>query len=119
MKRISICLVVMAVLWASASPALADEGGGLYEPAPEPASKEQAREFIKGLPGGREIERRLTERQLDEGVRLRGAGDRTSPATARRAGIGSGSDFVDGWPLALAMAAAVLAAAGWRTRRRA
>ena len=122
MRRVSICVVVLAAFAAAASPALG-RGAGLYEPSTEPAAKDQAWKFIGALRGGRKIERRLTESQFDNGVLLRRAGDRELPRTtgptARRAGIGSGSELVEGWPLAVAAAAAVLAAAAWLARRRA
>jgi len=120
---VSICIVVIVASAAAASPALAGGGAGLYEPGPEPAARDQARRFIKALPGGRKIELRLTESQFEDGLVLGRTSDRELPRTtgptARRAGIGSGSELVEGWPLAVAAAAAVLAAAAWLARRRA
>jgi hypothetical protein len=101
-----------------AAPAAA-QGGGLYEPFPEPESTEQLREYVADLPGGgKRLEARLTRQEFDSGAftapRLLPAS--TDPEATRRAGVGEDAGFLDGWPFALAalLAAAALGTAAAR-----
>jgi hypothetical protein len=112
-------LVVSLLL---ATPAAAQGGGGLYEPFPEPAPTDQVRAFISKLPGGdRAKTSRLSGRELEHGefpspelTASTGTG-----AASRRAGVGTGAAFLDGWPAALAAVLLAGAGAAALARRRA
>jgi hypothetical protein len=103
MRRLSVFATALIVSAAVAGPAAA-QGGGLYEPFPEPAPTEQIRAYVGKLPGGRKLENSLTEKQLQNGTFLSSAGLRRTPTTAaasQRAGVGERGDFFDGWGVAL------------------
>jgi hypothetical protein len=98
---------------ATAAPARAQGGGGLYEPFPEPAPLDQARRFIERLPGQRGSEAAgLSDRQLERGQLLSGstlaAARGPGPASAR-GGEGVDAGLFHGW--LTAFAALALAAA--------
>jgi hypothetical protein len=114
---LAICLV-SATVAAPVPPAYAQNGGGLYEPFAEPASAGQARNFIRGLNGGRELEPLLSDRLLERGTSVRRGGlshPRSQPASAR-AGIGLDAGFLDGWLVVLAALTLGGAAAGLARR---
>ncbi|HEY1359421.1 MAG TPA: hypothetical protein VGF21_14055 [Thermoleophilaceae bacterium] len=122
MRRLWVWATVLVASGALAVPAAAQNGGGLYEPFPEPAPESQVRAFIGGIPaGGRGLQFKLTDRQLDSGTFVGGRGLRPAGrhAASSRAGVGADADLLQGWPIALIAGLAVAASAFALARRRA
>jgi hypothetical protein len=103
-----------------AAPAGASDGGGLYEPFPKPAPSAQVREFVSHLPrGGRALGPGLTDTELERGLfPTTGLTQAGQPgAASRRAADVSSPAFLEGWPAALAIVAALLGAGALAIRR--
>ena len=109
MKVFQISLASLAACAAFAVPAHAKDGNGLYEPFPTPESGGRAQVFIEGLAGSAGLIG-LSGTDLRRGVLLE-SGVTDQPGAASVRGGDTGSDFHPslGWPLALALVAAVLA----------
>jgi hypothetical protein len=118
MRRLAGLLSGVAVFAICAGPALAQDGGGLYEPFPEAPGDEVSRAFLEGLlPPGSALARDLGDERLDGGVRVTRAelpagaplpADGTAgPANRAEAG---GDPAALGWIAALALVAVALAA---------
>ena len=105
-KLLQICLASLAACAVLAAQAHAQTGNGLYEPFPSPSSEALAQDFVDALPGGVGFTD-LNGLDLRRGVLV------------GRADAGSGFAGTIGWPLALALLAAVLAGAGVLAVRRA
>jgi hypothetical protein len=114
-------------LWAaSAGPAAAQDGAGLYEPFPEPAGPEVSLDFVGALPApGRALAADLGAADIERGVRVR-AGDLPAgfalPAAAaadagERAEPGSALGSTPGWIGAAALVT-LLCGAALRLARR-
>jgi hypothetical protein len=95
------------VLWAAcAGQATAQDGAGLYEPFPEPAGPEVARDFVGALPApGRGLAADLAAADLERGFRV-SAADLPSgfalpatagPAAGQRAAPASSLGSAPGW----------------------
>ena len=118
-------LAAVLVLGAIApTAASAQDGGGLYEPFPEPAPLESVRGYIGDLPGGGStLAARLTDRELDEGVFVNGPRRSPQPRVpvrkaSARAGSGVDERLIDGWPVLLASGFAAAVAGGLYLRSR-
>ena len=120
MKVFRISLASLAACAAFAVPAAhADTSNGLYEPFPTPESGGRAQVFIEGLAGSAGLIG-LSGSDLRRGVLLEsGLGDQPGPASVRGGSGSSGFHPSLGWPLALALLAAVLAATRMLLVRRA
>jgi hypothetical protein len=119
MQRWGVFGVVPLAALALAAPATAQDGGGLYEPFPEPASTGQVRDFLGQLPGGQSLQGRVTNRELERGVFPSGALPATNGAgdASRRAAVSPSPGFLEGWLPALAVLV-VVAGLGWVAVRR-
>ena len=115
------------VLWAAcAGQAAAQDGAGLYEPFPEPAGPEVARDFVGALPApGRALAADLTAADLERGFRVSRADlpsgfllpPTASAGATERADPGSSLGSALGWAGAAALVA-VMCAASVRLARR-
>ena len=121
MKLLQICLASLAACAVLAAQAHAQTGNGLYEPFPSPSSEALAQDFVDALPGVVGFTD-LNGLDLRRGVlvgRDAKAAYASGSVPVRRAESGSGFAGTIGWPLALALLAAVLAGAGILAVRRA
>jgi len=89
---------------------MAQGGGGLYAPFPEPAKQDRAQDYAAQL--GLDV----TSAQLEQGRVLRGPVT-AAPSSSRRAGVGSTSSVRMLAPLLAALLAAALVAGGRRWSR--
>jgi hypothetical protein len=120
-KLLRISLASLAACAALASPAHAGSGNGLYEPFPSPTSEARARDFVDALPGAKGLSG-LRAPELRRGVLVGGAAAASyaaGHAPSERARPGAGFAPSIGWPLALALLAAVLGGSGVLAVRRA
>jgi hypothetical protein len=110
-KVFRISLAGLAACAVFAVPAAhAKTGNGLYEPFPTPESGGRAQVFIEGLAGSAGLVG-LSGSDLQRGVLLESGLSNQPGAASVRGGVG-GSDLSPslGWPIALALLAAVVAA---------
>ena len=114
-------------LWAACSgQAAAQDGAGLYEPFPEPAGPEVARDFVGALPApGRELAADLGAAELERGFRVAAADlpagfalpDSAMTGAGERAEPGSSLGSALGWAGAAALVVLVCGAALRLARR--
>jgi hypothetical protein len=103
----------VALFLAFTGPAAAQDGGGLYEPFPQPAGPSVSRDFIEELrPPGPRLASALSPDELERGRRVPGSGLAATPAPqpSGRAEPGSFSTAALGWLGVAALLAVAVAA---------
>jgi hypothetical protein len=108
-----VALIACGGLALTASPALAQGGGGLYAPFPEPTGRDQAQTYVEQLGVRASLAQLKRGRALDAAARHGPA--RPAVGASSRAGLGSTSSVRLLGPLAaLLLVAAVVDRRRWR-----
>lgn len=111
-RRLAVVAALAATL-ACAAPASAQDGGGLYEPFPEPAARERALRFAARL-GVAATEADLRRGRFLPGSTRAALALAPAPPAGPSARAGEGTALGGGWGLAAAAGLLVAGAAGAR-----
>ena len=110
MRRCLALILALILLALSAAPASAITGNGLYQPFPGKASTARAKRYLERLPPGVPASlRRLSEKELERGVFVRGAGSLNTrdPGPSERGGLAARPS--EGLPLILQLGLLLMA----------